>query len=118
MTGLQFEREVLQALSSLGYWAYRCNPDKQGSQPFDIIACKGDDVSVYDCKVISTDTQRFDFKRIETNQESSFAFFLSRANPKECGFLVWLKGKVYYIPYELTRNGKSIKLTEDLRWML
>lgn len=117
MTGLEFERECLTALSRANWWAYRCNPDRFGSQPFDIIAAFNGNIAVYDCKVVSTEAARFDFRRIEANQRTAFELFLKRNPlPYACGFLVWYKGQIYYIPYGMTLNEKSIKLSEDLLW--
>lgn len=107
MTGSEFERACAKRLSDNGWWALVIPKDNHGSQPFDLIACKGDMICAYDCKVISSDrTQVFTHERIELNQQTAMRKFTNRVNCFQCGFIVLRSTdftvdweKVYFIDY-------------------
>lgn len=73
--GKDFENKFMKWLSKQGYWAHFMHPAPDGSQPFDIIALKGNDrssaiVYAFDCKTL--EKGRFPLSRIEDNQELAF----------------------------------------------
>lgn len=73
--GKDFENRFIEWLSKQGFWAHFMHPAPDGSQPFDIIALKGNDrasaiVYAFDCKTL--EKGRFSLNRIEDNQELAF----------------------------------------------
>lgn len=74
--GKELEKRFMKYLSNLGYWVHFMHPAPDGSQPFDIIACKGSSnsglasVAAFDCKTL--DGNRFPLNRVEDNQRTAF----------------------------------------------
>lgn len=83
---------IKKTFASANYWVHVVKRDRQGSQPFDIIAAKGmwngsDRVWFVDCKYVERGG-RFDFSDIQPNQIEAFTFALERANIRNCGFAI------------------------------
>ena len=76
--GTDFECEFVQMLANRGYWVHFINPDKTGSQPFDVIAAKNGKAYAFDCKTCST--KRFSIDRLEDNQVLAFEKWISCGN--------------------------------------
>lgn len=76
--GTDFEREFVQMLANRGFWVHFINPDRTGSQPFDVIAVKNGKAYAFDCKTCST--KRFSIDRLEDNQILAFEKWLSCGN--------------------------------------
>lgn len=74
--GKDLEKRFMEYLSRQGYWVHFMHPAPDGSQPFDIIACKGAgnqglvNVIAFDCKTLGGD--RFPLDRVEDNQRTAF----------------------------------------------
>lgn len=110
--GTQFEQEFCTLLAQCGYWAHFITPDKAGSQPFDVIACKDNKPYAFDCKTCEADT--FNISRLEDNQIMAFEKWL-RCNNEYAYIAVKHKGIVRLIEYSELKAKKSIKL-ESAKW--
>ena len=103
MKGREFENLFLRFLIDSGraIWAHRFEPNRDGSQPCDIIALdKNCNVHFVDCKVVSNEGGIFPLSRIEFNQEH---FFQSMAQYQEieCGFAIYYAklGRIYWVDW-------------------
>lgn len=112
--GRNFENDYAKILESQGYWVHIIERKKDGSQPFDIIACKDDVAIGIDCKTCVG--KRFTLERIEDNQEYAFERFTERGN-SFCYFVILSEElkTIFNIPamklIESKRKGvKSINL--------
>lgn len=83
--GRSLEEKVCALLRGANYWVKFMNPNKDGSQPCDILAIRGSTapwapaplkVIAIDCK--TNKGKRFDLKRIEDNQETSLTYMNKR----------------------------------------
>lgn len=97
MTGEKFESEFCEVLKGLGYWALNIPKNKNGAQPFDIIAMHGNTVLAIDCKVCSGQA-RFPLVRIEDNQWTAFEAVHSKTFAW-VGIIIYYKGNVYFYQY-------------------
>lgn len=77
--GTRFEREVAQQLKASGYWVLQI-PQSTSGQPADLLAIRGDEIKLIDCKLAYSG--RFEFKRIEPNQREAMKMFQKRTNGK------------------------------------
>ena len=68
--GSDFEQEFANLLSQYGFWATVLPKQRDGSQPFDVIAQKYGRAYNFDCKTV--ESKRFMLRRIEENQEKAF----------------------------------------------
>ena len=113
--GTWFEQYVCTMLAHRGWWAHFISPSRIGSQPFDIVAMKGNVVLAIDCKTCST--PNFPLSRVEDNQ--IFAFdMISERTDAICGFLVQYNDQIYFLKWKDVRlaieiGHASIKLTEE-----
>lgn len=109
--GTAFEREVCEILAAEGYWVHFITPDARGAQPFDIIAVKNGLAIAIDCKTCVANT--FTIKRLEYNQICAFEKWLRCGNE-----MPWVMVKhneqVYKVPYEIIRDGQTVKLEKEL----
>ena len=104
--GKDLEKRFMKWLSSQGYWVHFMHPAPDGSQPFDIIACKGASnsglasVAAFDCKTL--EGNRFPLSRVEDNQRTAFQ-------------LLNLKGihNTYFV-IEITENIVHIVPSQDI----
>ena len=115
MTGIKFEKAVVDMLGKNGYWAHRIAPDARGAQPFDVIAVGNGTVIVADCKVCGDG--RFDEYRFRENQRYSFEAFRTKNNNCDnvrIGLFAYYNDQVYWLPYWMLLNEGTIKLNEDL----
>ena len=108
--GTKFEQLFCNWLAENGWWAHFLAPNTSGAQPFDVIAIRGNQVYAIDCKTCESD--RFSFDRIQENQYLAFKSIMWKSSNVQCGFAIWHKEELFYIPFEdvLTATGKSIKL--------
>lgn len=107
--GTDFEKEIVQLLSSRGFWVHFISPDNRGAQPFDIIAAKNDFVLVGDCK--TSVRRKFTVNRLEDNQVMALNKWQACGNN---GAYIFIKydNEIYFIPYDMLRNDKVIDLDE------
>lgn len=111
--GTEFEREMCDRLSALGYWVHFIVPDARGAQPFDIIAVKGTSATAIDCKTSARGS--FPITRLEDNQIMAFELWIRCGNTNPL-IAVKFNERIYRIPYWKLKNERSVKLTEDLLW--
>lgn len=113
-TGIQAEIYVAEELAKRGCWVGNFNKGHTGTQPFDQIMTGKKKVWAYDVKHSKID--RFDFRRVEENQESALGF-LYQQGVVNTGFVIVYKDTLYYLSYgtylTLKNAGdKSVKITE------
>lgn len=113
-SGNRAEEEFAKLLSGQGYWVHRL-ADRVNGQPFDIIAVKDNRAIAFDCK--ECESGRFEFRRIEPNQETAMKLWNACGNG-DVGFAMRAPtGKWFYIPYSecaylRERGSRSIDVTE------
>lgn len=88
----KFENDLVEILGRHGFWASTFPPDKDGSQPCDVIAINHKGRHLIDAKVCSKN--RFEFRRMEDNQISSILHF-----KRKCGGEGWFALK-YGDPFD------------------
>ena len=122
MTGREFEKYVVDWLNDKGFWVHRMAESNTGSQPFDIIALKGNKVCAFDCKVISTKRPYFPFSRVEENQILAFEKLIKCYNGSlKVGFIIYYEGDMYFLSYQFFKilsdvdKKKGYKLTDCFR---
>lgn len=120
MTGREFENQVVKELHKAGYWVHRIHPDETGQQPFDVIAIRGDNVCVYDAKVVS-DGHRFPLSRIEDNQINAFRLIEKKTSAMHIGLLICAEDKIRYmdisrINSEMSMGRKSVDINQLPEW--
>lgn len=120
MTGEKFESEFCEVLKGLGYWALNIPKNKNGAQPFDIIAMHGNTVLAIDCKVCSGQA-RFPLVRIEDNQWTAFEAVHSKTFAL-VGIIIYYKGNVYFYQYTdlkaaLKEGLKSVPIDHYNIWL-
>ena len=105
MTGSEFEKKFCEWLRERGYWALNIPRQKNGAQPFDVIAMKSRSLKsnmsiVCDCKVISGKQMRFPLERIEDNQWLAFESVSRKTRAFPCIAVYHVNsGQLYIIPY-------------------
>ena len=114
--GRDFENRYIQYLSRQGFWAHFMHPAPDGSQPFDIIACKESMVCAFDCKTL--DDHRFPLDRAEDNQMTSFEM-LNRRGIHNTYFVVEIaENRVCLIPSQYVADLKRAgQKSLDMRGM-
>lgn len=118
-TGIQAEKYVAEELAKRGCWVGDFNKGHTGTQPFDQIMIGKKKVWAYDVKHSKID--RFDFRRVEANQELALGF-LYKQGVVNTGFVIVYKDTLYYLSYGtyliLKNNGdKSVKITELITFL-
>lgn len=115
-TGNQAEKFVAETLANTDIvWVGNFNKSNSGSQPFDQIAITQLHTWCYDVKNCNID--RFDFSRVEDNQEISLGFIDSLDNPHVyTGFAIVFDNEIYFLStYQLNmlkaEGRKSVKVT-------
>ena len=68
--GSEWENEFAQILSRNGFWATVLPKQRDGSQPFDVVASKNGKMLAFDCKTVKG--YNYQLNRIEENQEKAF----------------------------------------------
>lgn len=117
IVGDSTENNIANFLRENGYWAYVL-PKKVGGQPFDIIACRYDDIWFVDAKHLEKEKASFTFDRIEPNQKTSMSYAQQFAHITNLGFVIqWERTpeKLYFLPFSrvaqmLADGEKSIKI--------
>lgn len=100
----EFEKYMVDELAKRGYWALQIPKNREGSQPFDVIAMKNSNTIAFDCKVCKE--RLFPLYRIEPNQWSAFELMLNRTNAN-IGIAAYYKDQVWFINYLLLRHAKK-----------
>lgn len=77
--GKDLEKRFMEFLSRNGFWVHFMHPAPDGSQPFDIIACKDGIVYAFDCKTLDG-KERFPVDRAEDNQRMAFNLMNRKRN--------------------------------------
>lgn len=119
--GNSTEQELLQILREWGYWCHLM-ADKVNGQPCDIVAIRHNTGWLLDSKHCKGN--RFDFKRIEANQQMCFEYNKLLGNTNT-GFAIYfeksnewklLRYDVYfrYLKDEYASIGVNDKLLENL----
>nr|DAR59166.1 MAG TPA: recombination protein [Caudoviricetes sp.] len=119
IVGDSTENYTANFLRENGYWAYIL-PKKVGGQPFDIIACRCDDIWFLDAKHLEKEKASFSFERIEPNQKTSMSYAQNFAHITNMGFVIYWERTpetLYFLPYERVRKmeadgQKSVKIEE------
>ena len=118
MTWNEFEVFCVNEFADNGAWVHRFAKSNTGSQPFDIIAIRGNIIYAIDCKVVSTERPYFPFSRIELNQKGAMESLKKKYAGALCrGFLIYHKEKIYFLSFEkfldLEEKGrKGVKLED------
>lgn len=120
MTGDKFEREFCEVLKGLGYWALNIPKNKNGAQPFDVVAMHGNTVLTVDCKVCSG-KPRFPLVRIEDNQWTAFKTVHDKTFAG-VGIAVYYDGNIYFYQYKdlqsaLKHGLKSVPIDKYHIWL-
>lgn len=76
--GKDFEHRFMDFLSRNGFWVHFITPAPDGSQPFDIIACKDGIAYAFDCKTLCR--KSFPLSRVEDNQRTAFQLMNKKRN--------------------------------------
>lgn len=118
-TGIQAEKYVAEELAKRGCWVGDFNKGHTGTQPFDQIMIGKKKVWAYDVKHSKID--RFDFRRVEANQELALGF-LYKQGVVNTGFVIVYKDTLYYLSYGTYLNlknigDKSVKITELITFL-
>ena len=120
IVGNSTENFIANFLRENGYWAYIL-PKKVGGQPFDIIACRCDDIWCGDAKHLEEEKASFSFERIEPNQKTSMSYAQNFAHITNMGFVIYWERtpeKLYFLPYDRVlkseKEGKKTVKIEDL----
>lgn len=108
--GNQFEREFCDLLASRGYWVHFLSPAPNGGQPFDVIAVKGGEAYVYDCK--TSVKRKFSIRRLEYNQIFAFEKWMKAGN-KVPRIAVKYDNHIYIVHYTVLKERETIDLLED-----
>lgn len=108
--GSYFEQEFCEFLSKKGFWAHFINPNRNGSQPFDVIAVKDGIAYAFDCKTCVRET--FSIARVEENQALAMKKW-SRCGNKNAYFAVLHNEEIYLVTYKELINNGSVQLDEN-----
>jgi len=99
-TGNNFERDFANLLYNRGWWVYVL-PTKQG-QPCDIIAIRGNETALIDCKVCHGN--KFNLSRIEENQKNAAELLKTRSPESDYYFAIKVNDVVFMVMYEKLKN--------------
>lgn len=120
IVGDSTEQFIANFLRENGYWAYIL-PKKVGGQPFDIIACRYNNIWFIDAKHLEKEKASFSFDRIEPNQKTSMLYAQQFAHITNMGFIIYWERtpeKLYFLPYDRVlkseKEGKKSVKIEDL----
>jgi hypothetical protein len=120
IVGDSTEQFIANFLRENGYWAYIL-PKKVGGQPFDIIACRYNNIWFVDAKHLEKEKASFSFDRIEPNQKTSMLYAQQFAHITNMGFIIYWERtpeKLYFLPYDRVlkseKEGKKSVKIEDL----
>ena len=111
--GTAYEKEVVDLLSSYGYWSKRFEEDKRGAQPFDVIAVKNEIAYAIDAKTLDKKDHIFYLNRLEDNQITAFNHWIRCGNSRPRVFVKW-HDETYVLDYlTLKENGKIDMYTAE-----
>lgn len=117
--GNSTEEIICNYFSQKGYWAFII-PKKAGGQPFDLIACKGNDTWFVDAKHVDIKKASFEFSRIEPNQRTAMERAVGKGKIKNVGFFIFWErtpDKLYFFPFRMWKTledsgCKSVKMVD------
>lgn len=119
--GNKSERDFVELMANKGWWCHLFAYNVNG-QPCDVIALKDDRALLIDVKHCEND--RFDFRRIESNQRNCFEM-ASKKGIKNCGFAIYFENQKSWrwLPFNDVTNleswgYKSIRFeeTDEFLW--
>ena len=96
--GTDFERNVVEQLSKMGYWVHFLTPNEAGAQPFDIIAVRDGTAYAFECKTLSDKRNVFSIDRLEENQIMAFEHWLRCGNTMPY-IVIGHRKRIIYVPY-------------------
>lgn len=107
--GNNFEKEMAQMLSKIGYWAtFLENKKHIGSQPCDLLVSKNDKATMLDCKTCSS--YLFPISRIEENQWLASKKWYETGN-KRFALAIKYQEQIYFVPFcKINKKEKHIDL--------
>lgn len=116
LEGHRFEREFCEILGKHGWWVHNMVMSQAG-QPADVIAIRGFDVALIDCKVLSSLGRGFPLSRIEDNQHTAMQMFEERTVGAGWFAIKTWSGQVFMVRYaqmvQCLREGmKTIPQTD------
>ena len=111
--GTEFERELCEILTGLGWWTHFITPNAAGAQPFDIVAVKDNCAIAIDCKTSARPS--FPITRLEDNQRFAFDKWLRCGNVYAL-LAVKYEGKIYFIDYEILLDEQTVRLSDYLSY--
>lgn len=113
------EKNALEFLKERGWWCHLFASTTSG-QPCDVVAIRNNVAMLVDIKHCNQDT--FSFARVESNQESCFAYAEIKGNT-HTGFVIYFEKQkdFYFLSYKdfvyLKKQGRnSVKFTELPKW--
>jgi len=110
--GTEFERELVKALSEMGWWVHFITPNSVGAQPFDVIAVKDGKAIAIDCKTSSDHI--FRISRLEENQIFAFQKWIDCGNEDPVIAVKYNDG-VYFVSYTVLKRDGKCDLNELIR---
>lgn len=118
--GSNFEHRVCDYLASTGCWVHFLNPAPNGSQPFDIIACKDNICFAIDAKTCSG--KSFSLSRIENNQYTAFKFMNEKGNQNTFFAIEYDDTGILMVPSQYLislkeQDVKSVKKEDLLQYL-
>lgn len=90
-----FEELIVEILGQHGFWASKFPPDKDGTQPCDVIAMNHKGKHLIDAKLCSS--PRFKLERMEDNQISSIDAFVEKCGGRGWFAIGYPDDKIYMI---------------------
>lgn len=113
--GKDLENRFIMYLQREGFWAHFMHPAPDGSQPFDVIACKGGITYAFDCKTLKG--KRFSLNRAEDNQKMAFQLLNSKGIHNTYFIIESEEDLVHIVPSQsveqaIQEGRKSIPLEE------
>lgn len=97
INGTRYEKEVAQILYDNGYWVTLLTASHSG-QPADLIAIRGKQFALIDCKLCSHDI--FEMSRIEPNQIRSMRMLEKRSGYAVTAFVLGMSTGNYVVSWE------------------
>lgn len=123
INGENGENLVAKVMVGLGFWTHLIQRNRQGGQPFDVVACKGglrETVWLLDAKYVNAGAT-FRFDDVQPNQIESMRYASSFAGISNIGFAIVfrdLSESAWFLPYDrfmaMRADGKLSVNAKDL----
>lgn len=110
--GNSFEERLSWLLFKKGFWVHRFAQNADG-QPTDILAARGGNSYLIDCKVCSDNT--FAISRMEENQKHSMDLWFRRGNGSGWFALELNNGEIYMIRHMILISFSKSLTLEDIK---